>query len=68
MDKAKGKDKHRWCWHCGKDTMRPDGNFYRCSSCGATWNDLPTPGHVPFVVSSSTIDGQTRGRPWSAPD
>ena len=27
------------CWSCHKQTMDPEGSFYRCSNCGATWNE-----------------------------
>ena len=44
MDKTKDKNHHKYCWSCGQETMQPEGSFYRCTNCGATYNDLPAPG------------------------
>ena len=35
-------DYRRQCWSCGKDTMKPVETWYQCTSCGATWVDLPS--------------------------
>lgn len=32
------------CWYCGKSTMVPVGDYYRCTECGATWNEQPSMG------------------------
>ena len=26
------------CWACGKVPMEATGSYFKCSSCGATWN------------------------------
>lgn len=36
-------DYTKQCWSCGKVTMVNKGDYYLCSECGATWNELPTP-------------------------
>lgn len=33
-------DNKKYCWYCGKVTMKPVGSHYECSSCGATWNEI----------------------------
>ena len=48
MDKAKGKDHHKVCWSCGKATMVSKGNYSQCTSCGATYNDIPESGPPAF--------------------
>jgi len=30
-----------YCWNC-KTAMTIEGNYYKCSRCGATWNELPS--------------------------
>lgn len=42
-------DYTKQCWSCGKVTMEPRGDFYQCSSCGATWNELPTSDFSPLA-------------------
>lgn len=68
MDKTKGKDNHVFCWSCGKKTMQPYKDWHKCSNCGATHVDLPNPGHLAFSVVDNPAAGETRGKPWGAPD
>lgn len=35
-------DYTKQCWYCGKVTMQLVDSYYKCSSCGATWNEQPT--------------------------
>jgi len=37
------KSKVVYCWNC-KTALDIKGSYYQCSSCGATWNELPTLG------------------------
>ena len=43
------------CWFCGKVTMVNKGGYFQCSSCGATWNALPTLGA--FIDIERHFDG-----------
>lgn len=45
------------CWSCGKDTMVNKGNYFECSECGATWNEVPAP-----TVDSLVIEPVYKGR------
>jgi hypothetical protein len=42
-------DYTRTCWSCGKDVMACRGEYYICTSCGATWNETPRPGQEELV-------------------
>jgi len=68
MVRAERKDYTKICWSCGKKTTQPEGSFYRCSSCGATYNDVSIPGMGCLFVAPRIGDSGTRGRPWGAPD
>jgi len=51
------------CWFCGKRAMVPKGNYFQCSECGATWNDLPAPGF--FIDIEPKHDQATKGTSYS---
>ena len=44
------------CWYCGKSTMKAKGDFYQCSACGATWNEVPEM-HNPALGAIEVIQG-----------
>ena len=52
-----------YCWNC-KTAMDIEGNYYKCSRCGATWNEIPAPcgdGLVVEEISRTTF--ATKYRP-----
>lgn len=52
------------CWNCGKDTMVNKGDYYQCSECGATWNELPTLGaFIDIQRRPGGMDGTSRYEP-----
>ncbi len=58
------------CWNCGSTAMENKGNFFQCSDCGATWNDLPEEGclaRVNTVVRLETKTGTVRMRTGGVP-
>jgi len=50
------------CWYCGRNTVEPEDGFYACSSCGATWTDVPKLG-VEAIVVETVVPGVTSARP-----
>ena len=46
------------CWSCGKETVFPIKNYYECTECGATYNELPPPS--PFDLVEEPIAPYTR--------
>jgi tRNA(Ile2) C34 agmatinyltransferase TiaS len=34
-------DYTKTCWYCKKDTVDKVDGYYKCSECGATWNETP---------------------------
>lgn len=68
MDKAKGKNHHKVCWNFGKTTMIPDHRGSVCTSCGATYNDIPRPGKPALIYSEPDAYGNVTSRPWGVPE
>ena len=56
------KDYTKECWFCGQVTMVNKGNYYLCSSCGATWNPVPKPGASPVTLEDAVSSGSPRPR------
>jgi len=52
-------DYSKVCWLCGKETMVNKGSYSQCSSCGATWNELPILGE--FIDIERHRGGQGGG-------
>jgi len=52
-----------YCWNC-KTAMDIEGNYYKCSRCGATWNEIPTLGtFIDIEVHKDGKDGTKAYRP-----
>lgn len=52
------------CWVCGKVTLVDKGDYYQCSECGATWNDLPALGEfVDIKRERGANDGRLKYTP-----
>ncbi len=48
-------DNTKVCWSCSRETVKAKGNYYQCSSCGATYNTLPKPGFSPLADHGSYL-------------
>ena len=52
------------CWYCGKASMVQKGDYYQCSECGATWNEVPDLGTYQGIVRErGAQDGGTKYKP-----
>ncbi len=38
------------CWNCGSTDLEDRGDFKKCRKCGATYNELPKPGALPYTL------------------
>lgn len=47
------------CWCCGKDTLVSQGDYYKCSSCWATWNEQPEQGMFTDIAGDRRGQGET---------
>jgi len=54
-------DHSRQCWNCGKLTMEPVEGYYKCSKCGASWNETPKPGPVELLAINRWTGRPTQG-------
>ena len=52
-------DYKKVCWSCGAEDMEPVESYYRCRSCGATYNVPVHLGADPMTV----VDDETGGSP-----
>jgi len=43
------KKYERKCWNCGHLGMIKQDSYCTCESCGATWNEVLTPGSSPVT-------------------
>jgi len=57
------KSKVVYCWNC-KTAMDLKGDYYQCSSCGATWNEVATLGASPLTE----VDAESGGSPKAGRD
>lgn len=37
------------CWNCGKPNMENMGEYFKCRSCSATWNEIRKIGSSPLL-------------------
>lgn len=47
-------DYSKVCWSCGKETMVNRGDYYQCSRCGATYNNIPRLG--PATLEEASLE------------
>jgi len=67
-------EQRRECWFCFTRLMEraPDlgWGWYKCSNCGATHVDIPTPIGAPMSLTTHQFEGYTRTawkpNPWKA--
>ena len=51
------------CWYCRGQTMQPQGSYYQCAKCGATWNTQPVLGPAPRTIEANPATGGTKYKP-----
>lgn len=44
------KDYTKVCWNCGGINLQDMGDHVKCRECGATYNEVPKPGALPFTL------------------
>lgn len=54
-------DYSKECWYCHKRTMVAKGNYFQCSECGATWNEMLSLGK--YTVGARDNQGQNLETP-----
>lgn len=57
-------DYTKQCWFCGKQSMKPEASFYRCTECGATYVEQPGDGDFTDVEPGKDF---AAGYPTSSP-
>ena len=50
----KVNSKTKWCWFC-KGKMQAKKDYFQCTECGATWNDVVQP-HLPVCTLHEVTD------------
>ncbi len=46
------KDYNKVCWNCGSTKLYHMGDHVKCLKCDATYNEVPHPGALPYVIEA----------------